>query len=377
MKKNKQKNKSPKRSILGCGFLILIIMSLPFLTCGFWYILNFTPYYEIVPEQYASLIPPTPTPQPGDIAKDLLFSGKVINLDGTKWHNNRLVIVYLNGQEIQRTTSEVGSSDLTKDGLTDGHFKIQLPNTYEIPENRFDFTGFTVTTDTYTSFGKIVPSSVQEIWFGGMVEGGLYEIPIPSKNLSYYIKVFATDNANLPPELLQDGSTRLTEENEVALALDWDTSEHSPNRALIQGIKTNIREETVEMESFIVPIDNCKGTTTLNQYYEHTQTFYHEYETEVTASAGIDTPIFKGLAQLLLELEGTYGFNQGQVNSRQIKTDMTAQPREKVIYTITWLETWEIGTAIIDTGEELIEIPFRVRKDISYQSEANAEFNCS
>ncbi|MCB8966359.1 MAG: hypothetical protein H6660_05630 [Ardenticatenaceae bacterium] len=365
----REKNKSSNKStLMKMGCLLYVFMMLPICACGLWFFRDSIP----VPDSLAYLMPPTPlptptpTPEPGKAARELLFTGKVVNGDATNWPNERLVVLYLNGQEVGRTTTDVGANNLSEEGMTDGYFAIEIPNTYEIPENRFDFTEFEVKTDR-----SVLPSR-QTIWFGNMIEGGLYEIPVPVKNLSYFIKIFATNTAYLPTEMLEEGSTRLTADREVVLALDWDEAEtSSDNRILIQGVQTDVSQETVEINREIFSIENCQGNSVLSQVTSSTQTFYHEYETETTATASVDLPI---KLPVLLELEARYGFVQGQINSKEVSFNMEAQPGTNVTYTLIWLETWESGVAIVEVESERLEVPFRVRKSVTsdISSEASA-----
>ena len=63
----------------------------------------------------------------------LSFSGKLVNKETNEWLNNRLVVLYLKGEEIGRTTTGIGATNLSGEGSTDGFFKILVPNTYLIP----------------------------------------------------------------------------------------------------------------------------------------------------------------------------------------------------------------------------------------------------
>lgn len=359
---HKSKN-NLKSKLLKAGCLLYTLAMLPMCVCGFWFFGDSIP----IPESLATYMPPTPTPEPGGVANEVLFTGKVVNEDATKWFNKRLVVVYLNGQEVGRTITDVGENDLGEEGMTDGYFAVEIPNTYEIPENRFDLSRFEVTTDR-----TIFPSQ-QTIWFGNMVVGGLYEIPVPVKNLTYFIRIFATDVAYLPPEMLEENSTRLTDDHEVVLALDWDEEEASTDgRILIQGVQTNVSQETVEMNQEIFSIENCQGNSVLSQEISSTQTFYHEYQTEITGTATIALPI---QLPVLLELQARYGFVQGQVNSKTVSFNMEAQPGTHVTYTLTWLETWETGIAKVEVESEQLEVPFRVRKSITHDIGSEA-FEC-
>ncbi len=374
---NKSKTKS-KSIFLKIGCFSFVLFVLPMCACSLFLFKDSIPYEAFVPEKLAQLLPPTPmptptpTPEPGRAARNLLFIGKSINHDETNWLNDRLVVVYLNGQEVGRTITEVGGGEFSEEGVTDGYFSIQVPNTYEISEDRFDFTAFEVKTDSGTIF-----SSKQTIWFGDMVEGGLYEIPVPTKNLSYFIKIFATKSIYLPPEMLEDGSTLLTEDNEIVLTLDWGDDElPSDSRILIQGITYNVSQESVEINTEIIPIDNCNGNSSVLQEISVSQTIYHEYTTEVGATAGLNLPIPVGWPNILVELQAKYGFKQGEINSKQVSSTIEVQPGTNVMYTVTWLETWESGIAVVKAGTDLLEVPFRVRKSITHKTDSEA-FSCN
>ena len=375
--KDKRK-KSKRSSILRYGCFAYLFLLAAMFACGLLFfgesILQSVP----LPASLSLYVPPTPTPEPGKVAGTLVFSGKVISQDASSWLNDRLVVVYLDGQEVGRAITEIGESEFSEEGITDGYFDIFIPNTYKIPENRFDFSRLNVETERGRS---LLVFSEQEIWFGDLIEGALYELPVPSKNLTFYVKIFAAKTAFLPPEMLEDGSTFLTENKEIIYALnvakgDADLAE----QIHVQDVKYNLSQEIVEVNREIFPIDNCQGNSPIQQIVSSSKTIYHEYTTETTRGGGVSVnvpvPIPILQPELILELQKTYGFKQGEVDSEFFSTNIEAQPGTSVTYIITWSEIWESGVALVQSGPDVVEVPFQVRKGILRETDSETA-NCS
>jgi hypothetical protein len=71
-------------------------------------------------------------------------------------------------------------------------------------------------------------------------------------------------------------------------------------------------------------------------------------------------------AKLLVELQAKYGFEQGQVDSRTVDTTLEVERGTNQVFVIVWSEVWDSGTAAIMAGNDRIEAPFRVKKDVIY-----------
>jgi hypothetical protein len=70
---------------------------------------------------------------------------------------------------------------------------------------------------------------------------------------------------------------------------------------------------------------------------------------------------------LVAELQAKYGFEQGQIDTRQISYHMEALPGTNQVYVITWQEVWDSGVAQVNAGNDNITIPFRVKTNLVYQ----------
>lgn len=321
---------------------------------------------------------PTPIPTPDFVGSTLIFTGKLVDSKTGVWPNDRLVVLYLKGDEIGRTISSIGENpvpELNKEGLTDGYFQIEIPNTYEIASNQFDFRYVTEEPHYWIKEGNwFDDTDFMNTWLGSIEVGELYEIPVASKNLSYHMKIFTSDITNLPPEIMEENSTRLSNTGQVVLNLTG-TDQASGERILIQGITFEDKQDIVEIEKNTILINNCGGNSPVTQEYSSAEIFYNEYKTETMVGADIDIPTPIGWPKILVELEAKYGFEQGQINSQEVSYSMEAQSKTRVTYIITWSEVWESGIALVETDDGSLEVPFRVRTNIIYDIDSES-FDC-
>jgi len=325
---------------------------------------------------------PTNTPIAGDIYWNFAFSGKVVNSESGEWPNRRLIVLFLKGEEIARTYTDAGESMVSDEGVTDGYFRIEIPNTYDIPENRYDFSEFEDVRIDYFDclLGSIIFQHCSswagiEYWLGPVEEGGLLNIPVPTKNFDFQIKVFSEDSENLPSQMLEDGSIRLTDNDEIILNLANGVVD-GEDRILIQGVNIGTSTELIEINRITVPINNCNGSSAVSQEYTYSQLYYHEYKAEESTSFGVSASLPKGWPQIVATLENSYGFQQGEVSAQEVSYNMEAEAQTNVTYTVTWSEEWESGSALVDTADGVVEVPFTVRKNVIYDIQSE-KFDCN
>jgi len=347
-------------------YLILFLLPFSILSCA--------------PARPATPIPEptaTPTPPPGGVPKNINFSGKLVNKQNGEWPNNRLVVLYLKGEEVGRAVSKMGKSELSGEGLTDGYFNIQVANIYEIPWNRFLFPTLAGKGNTVFDGGSWLSDSRLDIWIRELEDGSQNDITVPTKNLVYTLKVFGTDVAFLPKEMLRDKSTRLTKDNRVVLVA---TAATTPDQ---KSTRTDIRLETVNygttdkevpINKITVPMDNCKGSSVLSYRYAQTQTFVKKYTMDYGGQIGIEIPL--GFITLLAELQSKYGFEQSQIDSQTVEYDMKVDPGWNVKYIITWSEVWRSGNAKMVTANDSVDVPFQVKTNLIYRVDSQKS-NCN
>lgn len=295
----------------------------------------------------------------------ITLAGRVVNTETGEWLNERLVLVYLKGNEIARMVTQTGKYDPSRRGVHDGLFVINVPNTYELSyadlRNAADSP-----PDTFFGITDY-PSYAYYHWFDSFSEGSQVDIPVTTKNIRYSVKVLSGDVTDLPPELLTAGSTRLKEDGTiVALSAPTPTGADAGDTVFstVESLSTGQTTENVILNKLTVPINNCGGSGRITQRYTQSQTFIHEYVSEFGGSAGVEVGV--PWAKLIVELQAKYGFEQGQVDSRTADTTLDVEPGTNQIFVIVWSEVWDSGTATIMAGNDRIEAPFRVKKDVIY-----------
>lgn len=294
----------------------------------------------------------------------LTIAGRVVNTRSAEWLNDRLVLVYLKEKEIGRAISQTGEYPLSGQGVHDGLFVVNVPNTYKL--GLLDLNGPS-TEERAIEFSRSDSEQNYYHWFDQFEEGSQVEIPIPSKNIRYTFKVLSGNVTTLPRELLTAGSTRLKEDGTiVVLSAASLAGNDTGGNALsaIESLSTGQSTDNVVSNKITVPINNCGGSGRVIQRYTQSQTFIHEYVSEVGGSVGIEAGV--PWAKLLVELQAKYGFEQGQVDSRTADTTLEVEPGTNQVFVIVWSEVWDSGTATVMAGNDRIEAPFRVKKDVIY-----------
>lgn len=292
----------------------------------------------------------------------LVVSGKVVNSRANEWPNNRLVLMFLHNIEVARSTTYLGKA---QDGTHDGLFVLEADNPYELTMDILNSSksGLVFAWDDTPGYG------VASTYLDNFEEGSSLEIPIQSKNISYVIKSLDGDVNNLPSSLLVAGSAMLRDNGAIVVFLPDSPTNQTPSaddaNVLVQGIKYNTNTQSIDVNKFTVPIDNCAGSVTVSQKYIQSQTFIHEYHQETTAGVSVEIPLF--FVKIVPELQTRYGYENGQIETKTVEYNMAAEPHTKVTYIVTWQEVWETGVAEVTSGSNLIDIPFKVKTNLIYK----------
>jgi hypothetical protein len=312
------------------------------------------------------------------LVQDVSLAGKVVSSDRTEWLNDRLVVLFLKGREVGRTTSALqkappeilyGWSDDThgtSNSNEDGIFFITGGS------NPYALTTYMLSIDTGRkfSFAHLRGKSdlVAYTWLGELVEGASVVFPIKSKNTRYVLRVIEGDISSLPKEILRPGSLQLKEDNTIIVSSGISTTADLQGLANSVGIEAlhSDPQSEIEINKLTIPIDNCGGTVSVRQKYSQTQSFIKQINTEVSAKIGVEIPLAVWF-RMIAELQAKYGFEQGEVDSRTIEYEMGAEPRSKVVYVVTWKEVWDSGTAKVISSQKGFSVPFRVRTNLIFQ----------
>jgi hypothetical protein len=327
----------------------------------------------------------TRIPQSFDYVDCLFFAGKVINKNTGEWVNNRLILLFLKGQEMARATTETRElliavppfnswgntkSYVGSNGVEDGLFAVSAPNTYRltistlgVPSQESDlFEG----RDDSFSHSSCRNSLVS--WISPFYEGETKEYFIKSKNVRYIITVLPGDISQLPAEIQQPGSVRLLEGNRLA-AIDPKAPKPTPQPAFSNNVTKfdQVVEETNEFPPAVFPINNCGGAADVKQ--EVTQTYIHQIIDETKTKLGIEIPILNWM-KIVAEIERHYGISDKQITT--YATTLAVPAGQNIQYTVIRKQTWESGMAVVVSGGVEVSAPYRVLKSETFEV-ANSE----
>lgn len=298
------------------------------------------------------------------------FAGKAVNASTGEWPSNRLVLAYLKGREVGRGVTTSREFEPTGLPIVDGVFVVEVPNQYELTAGELSReSGLLFRWENADRVTGDSPwnKSIAYHWFGDVEEGSIHHVGVPSRNITYTLKVVQGDLASLPGELQVAGSTELRGTNTIVVSSPATApGDVMPDAsARMRDVATGLSSERVVLSRVTIPIDNCGGNALVSQTYVQSQTFIHSYRIEAGAAIGVEIPVALQL-RLVAELEARYSYEQGQLDTRSIEYSMAAEPRTSVTYVVTWSEVWESGTADVETGPDVVSVPFRVRTNVVY-----------
>lgn len=349
-----------------------------------------------IPES-SQMSQPTPISQYFNDVSCLSFGGKVVNEDTGEWVNNRLILVFFKGNEIARTTSLMRELIIAKppfqdegwasapsfvdkvssNGIEDGLFLVSVPNIYGLtlstlgipPEETLFFEGNTYLSnaDWESECGNVLVS-----WLYPIYEGQTKEYFIPSKNVTYTLKVLPGDMSQLPAEIQQRGSLKLLDGNRL-VAIDPNAPTPTPQPAFSNNIAQfeKTTEDTYKFPPVIFPINNCSGVADIKQ--EITHTYIHEIIDETKEKLGIELPIFQWIT-IVAEIERHYGISDKQITT--YSTTLTVPAGQNIQYTAIRKQTWESGIATVVSSDVEISAPYRILKNETYEVSDSEQKAC-
>ncbi|MCB0086955.1 MAG: hypothetical protein KDE54_03510 [Caldilineaceae bacterium] len=296
----------------------------------------------------------------------LIFAGKVVNQAAGKWPNDRLVILFLEGNEIGRTVTNRDEFWGNDQGIQDGLFIIEVDNPYHLTETILNQDN---ESNLIWKNKRSLSGGSSFSWIDTVEEGQLYKIPVSAKNITYAIKVIDGDVGELPPQLLVEDSAILKENNSVIIKLDNNKPAKigsTSSKDVVRDVKYDMRTEEVEHEIETMSINNCAGNAVVSQKLVKSQTFYHDYQVDIQAGVSLDIPINTWLS-VIPQLQVKYGFENGETDVMSIERYMEAKPGTNETFVLTEKEIWKIGEVNILSVNEIVTIPFKVSTNKIYQ----------
>lgn len=318
-----------------------------------------------------SLLNNRPALRLNTVPSDIIFAGKVVNPQTHKWPDDRLVIVFQDDHEVGRGLTHLGEFPGGNLGVINGYYQVKIKNIYKLTLRQLNEAAnngqaFGLKEEGgFLGFGRV---SYAYTWINETLEGSTISLPVKLKNITYVIKVLEGDARNLPVALIGGGAAKLAEDQTILVDVDPNLELMDSNMALtpeLREIAYAAGEETVVVNKVTVPLDNCKGNAPIHQHYTETQTYVHEIKGEVQAGASLKIP-GNIWSVLVPEVQAKLGFQNGQVNTKTVEYDMTANANSNVVYVITWQEVWDKGEGHISLGLENFLVPFRAKTNLIY-----------
>jgi hypothetical protein len=137
---------------------------------------------------------------------DLVFTGQISGENG-RWLNDRVIVLFKNGEEIARAISGLRENSLSPNGPMDGVFELRTRNEYKLTNsNAFFYTNGTPIEMKLVS--GMVGAAYIGTWFDGLRPGSLRVIQVPDKQLEYAVVVLSMPLHELP-ESHRQGNLRL------------------------------------------------------------------------------------------------------------------------------------------------------------------------
>ncbi len=115
--------------------------------------------------------------------------------------------------------------------------------------------------------------------------------------------------------------------------------------------------EELHLETERIPIDNCGGPAAVTVRRQISKSFYHDVYVDVDSGVQIDAILVS------TALGQTYGYEEGEMETRSFGIDMTAPAHTRVVYVLEWKEVWVKGV-IHDPDTGTAKGTYRLRKDL-------------
>lgn len=143
-----------------------------------------------------------------------------------------------------------------------------------------------------------------------------------------------------------------------------DNSGHN----VIVSLKSESETRLIGTED--IPLNNCGGNSALTVDVERSREFVYAITDENGVSLGGQYFFLQGL------LEKQYNVIDGETEAQTYTIHLETKANSRVVYTIAWKETRIKGEANISSSEKHEDVPYRVRKALTFEVEGVKEIAC-
>jgi len=127
---------------------------------------------------------------------EVVFAGQVEDENG-RWLNDRVVVLFRNGEEVARTTSRLMDSPFSDNGPMDGVFELRVPNEYKLTLAH-EFYHPNRALIAMSTVPGVVGTRYLGTWFNDLNPNDLRVINVPNKQLEYALVVLSMPQDELP-----------------------------------------------------------------------------------------------------------------------------------------------------------------------------------
>ncbi|HSB66545.1 MAG TPA: hypothetical protein VLD65_08195 [Anaerolineales bacterium] len=304
--------------------------------------------------------------------REFIIAGVVGNGDISL--NDRLVVVFLDGNEVGRDVSHTGTfkpNDITTVGL----FRVTVPNQHLVAQDEFSDPFQVHKREIYLWFDQKLP----ENQWNYIKYLTVQEDNMTDRKIAYSVYVFAGQITELPESIRSD-KNRISVNNNgdgfIAVPIPTATPTSIPTQRVEEGwtvVAINGGETSAEyVYTLTQPYNNCTGNETLKAEFRKEHKFIHEIVTENTLSIDGSIKILDVVELgLIPKIESKYGYKEGEEDTVSILLQAEAKPGTIQTYYIDIQEIWEGGSVALRNrdGTETT-MPFKVKVTGSYSIRA-------
>jgi hypothetical protein len=128
---------------------------------------------------------------------DLVFAGQVEDENG-RWLNNRVVILFRNGEEVRRDITGLKESGLTIEGPMDGVFELRITNNYKLSVAHEVYYVPSRSLVEMRTVAGMVGTQYLGNWHEDLLPADMVLMNVPSKQLEFALVVLPMPLDELP-----------------------------------------------------------------------------------------------------------------------------------------------------------------------------------
>jgi hypothetical protein len=326
-----------------------------------------------------------------EVAKELVFSGRIVEGDGARNVNDYLAVLFLDGREVARAVSQRGefpsagfslmlgpdqtSEKNTSNGTTDGIFTLVSENHYMLTLNdiiavdgEFSWGTRAVSVPNSWFFGLIQFNSIRKrqiewLWVDDFAPNTKRVFELPSKRALYELVVLHANKAALQVEFLEPNSLVILADGRITVSAQSRLTKDMGN-AELQLVSASWQDQYDEtlVDNRDIDLNACANSGEVKGAYAHKFEGEQEILQIETIGIGLRLPITRW-TPLVPHIEQTIGTRSLSRISETMAREFTTAPGKREIHRVSVVEKWRHGVATLRSLNTDYQQAFKVRID--------------